>query len=121
MAQYNGEILAVDIFYPFRESHPEVKWGGFPSLISAGSLSRYVNCSAIGEFSGENALTAFLDDLFSTDGIPCRILMDNGGPGLRSKDWAEDMGRFWAENSHGPSHHSIAKRDRWTRCTATKD
>ena len=121
MAKYNGEILPVDICYPFPESHPEAKWGGFPSLISAGSLPRYVNCSPIGEFPGENALIAFLNDLVSTIGIPRRIIMDNGGPGFRSKAGEEAMGRFWMENSHGPSNHSIAKRDRWTRCTAAKD
>ena len=89
MAKCNGDIVAIDNCYPFNESHPEVKGGGHHALIVVGSLSLYVNCSSIGKLSGRNALSTFLNGWVRPMGKPRRILMDNGGPGLRSTIWTD--------------------------------
>ena len=94
MSKYNGEVVGIDICYPFLESHPEVQGGKSPALIMVDSLSRYVNCSLIGKLTGENVLQTFLNDWVRPLGKPRRILMDNGGPGFKNKAWTDASGIF---------------------------
>ena len=41
LSKYNGEVAAVDICYPFVDSHPDINGGKSPALIMTDGLSRF--------------------------------------------------------------------------------
>ena len=62
LSKYNGEVVAVDICYPFMESHPDINGGKSPALITVDCLSRFVNCTLLTRLDGECVTEAFLND-----------------------------------------------------------
>ena len=89
ITKYNGEIIALDVCYPFVEAHPEINGGKSPALIVVDSLSRYINCSLLKRVTGDCILETLLNDWVRTLGKPRKILTDHHGPGFRSKIWTD--------------------------------
>ena len=114
MSKYNGEVVAIDICYPFLDAHPDVNGGKSPALILIDSLSSYVNCSPMPQISGKCVLDAFLNDWVRPLGKPRRILLDNGCPGFKNHLWAESNHVFGWQLAQAPpktqSQNGLAER-----------
>ena len=116
IAKYNGEVVAVDICYPFTDAHKEITNGGkFPALIMVDILSRYVNCSLIPKVTGGHVTAAFLNDWVRPLGKPRRVLMDQGGPGFRSGERTQASDTFGWQLVAAPvrtqSQNGLAERN----------
>ena len=92
LAKYNGEIVAIDIIFPFKDCCEEKLHKQFPALFMIDSLSRFINCSMLIGRTAEHVGSVFVNDWVRTIGKPRRIITDAGGPSL--------TGNFWRELSH---------------------
>ena len=98
VARFSGEIVAMDIIYPFAEFGKEGKiWidgkqldsraPTNPALLVADSLTRVITCTLLTDLSAETVTQIFLRDWVMRFGKPKRIILDQGGPGFTGQEW----------------------------------
>ena len=101
-AKFNGEIIALDIIYPFTDCFDEKISKEFPALFMIDSLSRFVNCALLINRASGHASQIFLDDWVGTLGKPRRIITDRGGPTLQGEAWTDLSHIFGWQMIHAP-------------------
>ena len=93
IARFSGEVVAIDIIYPFTEfgidSHRpgKARVPSMPALLVVDSLTRFITCSLLNDLTSETVSQAFLRDWVMPFGKPKRIILDQGGPGLTGTEW----------------------------------
>ena len=95
IARFSGEVVAIDIIYPFTEfgvdSHRpgKARIPSMPALLVVDSLTRFITCSLLTDLTSETVSQAFLRDWVMPFGKPKRIILDQGGPGLTGTEWGK--------------------------------
>ena len=114
LGKYNGEIIALDIIYPFKDCFNEKIAKEYPALFMIDSLSRFINCTLLINRASIHATQIFLNDWVGTIGKPRRIITDQGGPTLAGDAWAELSDVYGRQMIHAPKYapyqNGIAER-----------
>ena len=94
IARFSGEIVAMDIIYPFTEFGkdndsrlPSQRIATNPALLIVDSLTRFITCSLLADLTAATVTQAFLRDWVMHFGKPKRIILDQGGPGFTGHEW----------------------------------
>ena len=82
LSNYNGEIVALGIIFPFKDCCDGKSNKQFPALFAIDSLSRFINCSLLIGRSAEHVGQNFVNDWVRTIGKSRRLIDDAGGPSL---------------------------------------
>ena len=116
-AKYNGEIIALDIIFPFTNCFDGRISKEHPALFMIDSLSRFVNCTLLVNRASGYAAQVFINDWVRTLGKPRRIITDRGGPTLQGDAWAELSDIYGWEMIHAPrfAPHQNGIAERSTR------
>ena len=93
VARFSGEVVAVDVIYPFSDVGPEglfPRWratGKIPALLVVDSLTRFISCQILKGLNSEIATQVFMNEWVKHFGKPKRIILDQGIPGLVGGEW----------------------------------
>ena len=104
--KYNGEVIGIDIVYPFRDwdihinrrthqsvprvkATEETKEKTPAALLMVDALTRFVNCSILPKVTAEEVANTFVNDWVRCLGKPRRIILDHGGPGFTGREWRD--------------------------------
>ena len=94
IARFSGEIVAMDIIYPFTEFGIDQNWTEArarakspPALLVVDSLTRFITCTLLDDVTTQTVSQAFLRDWVMHFGKPKRIILDQGGPGFTGHEW----------------------------------
>ena len=100
VARFSGEVLAIDVSYPFTEIghtglYPASKASEeIPALLAADSLTRFISCQIAKGLTSETVSQVFVNDWVKRFGKQKRIILDQGGPGLDGREW-EQLSRIF--------------------------
>ena len=94
IARFSGEIVAMDIIYPFTEFGKDSKLAPGrvptnPALLVVDSLTRFITCTLLEDVTTHTVSQAFLRDWVMHFGKPKRIILDQGGPGFTGHEWEQ--------------------------------
>ena len=92
VARFSGEIVAMDIIYPFTEfgidsKLPAARIPTTPALLVVDSSTRFITCTLLKDVTTQTATQTFLHDWVMHFGKPKRIILDQGGPGFAGHEW----------------------------------
>ena len=91
VAKFNGEIVGLDVVYPFVGSRAEkttkTKTFGIPALMMVCCLTRFCARSLLIDLKPKTVSEVFMDHWVRFVGKPRRLIMDGGSPGLVGKEW----------------------------------
>ena len=102
LAKYNGEIVALDIAFPFTDCFEGEIAKDCAVLFTVGSLSRFINCTLLIARASIHAGQVFMNDWARTIGNTRRIITDRGGPALPGSTWADSSRTFWRQMNRAP-------------------
>ena len=115
MARRAGEIVAVDICYPFAridvERQEEIHHydagtnyhSRLAALIMVCALTRFTVCSLLSNLSADCVAVTFVNDWVRFLGKPRRIISDRGGPGFTGNAWNSLSNIFGWQDVRAPA------------------
>ena len=89
IAKFNGEIVGIDIVYPFSGSPPSKTCTKISALMMVCCLTRFCALSILPDLTAQTTSTVFMNDWVRFVGKPRRIILDAGSPGLMGKEWGQ--------------------------------
>lgn len=87
VAKFNGEIVGVDIAYPFAGVRPQAPVRKIIAPEMASCLSRYCVCSVLPDLLAGTVTSTVMDDWVRQIGNPKRIVLDFGTRGPYGHAW----------------------------------
>ena len=106
MAKYNGEIVAIDIVFPFADCFGGELAKEYPALFTTDSLSRCINCSPLIARDSTRASQVFMNEWVRIIGKARRVITDRGRPTLSGAVRAELSHTFGWQMIHAPQFAS---------------
>ena len=91
-SEFCGEVIGIDVVYPFvytAETRKDILGGSYPALLIADCLSRFAICSSIRDLREATLTSTLVSDWIRPLGKPRRIISDNGPPGMTGIEWGE--------------------------------
>ena len=114
LSKYNGEIVAMDVIFPFADCLAAKVAQDFASLFTIDSLSRFINCPMLIARPAEHAGRTFLGDRGRAIGKPRWLLTEAGGPsstGTFRRELSRLYGREMIQDpKFTPQQNGLAER-----------
>ena len=87
ISKFGGEIVGIDVVYPFLGSHQRKSFPKIDALMTVCCLTRFCVCSQLSDLTDKTASAVFTNDRFRFVGKPRRIITDAGPPELIGPEW----------------------------------
>ena len=123
-SKFCGEIIGMDVVYPFTGTRNGVIGNLFPALLVIDCLSRFAICTLLPNVKAGTLTGVLLNDWIRPIGKPRRIICDNGPPGMTGAEWGDLSHIYCIQIAHAPKtapqQNGLAERAVRSIKTATR-
>ena len=102
MGKFNGEILGIDVVYPFVGVRQGVTGKNYVASLIVDCLPRFAMCSLIADAPSVTLINILVNDWIRALGKPRRPIMDHGPPGMFGGEWGDFPHTYAIQLVHAP-------------------